>query len=49
MSLLVRTTPEADAQISEIDEWWRNNRPAAPNLFLDGLAAAFDLIGHAPT
>ncbi len=48
MSLFVRTTPEADAQIRNIDEWWRNNRPAAPDLFLNELAASFDLIGHAP-
>ena len=33
MSLPVRTTPEADAQIREIDSWWRRNRLASPNLF----------------
>ncbi len=48
MSLLVRTTPEADAQISDIDQWWRKNRPGAPDLFLNELAASFDTIGHAP-
>ena len=48
MSLPVRTTPESDAQIRDIDDWWRSNRPAAPDLFLDELAAAFDVIGHAP-
>jgi plasmid stabilization system protein ParE len=48
VSLPVRTTPESDAQIREIDAWWRNNRPAAPHLFLDELAASFDFIGHAP-
>jgi len=36
--LPVRTTPEADAQIREIDRWWRRNRPASPNLFADELA-----------
>jgi plasmid stabilization system protein ParE len=46
--LPVRTTPEADAQIREIDSWWRRNRPASPNLFADELAAAFDIVGHAP-
>jgi plasmid stabilization system protein ParE len=46
--LPVRTTPEADAQIREIDSWWRKNRPASPNLFADELAAAFDVVGHAP-
>jgi plasmid stabilization system protein ParE len=48
VSLPVRTTPEADAQIAAIDEWWRLNRLAAPDLFLDELAASFDLIGQAP-
>ncbi len=48
MSLQVRTTPEADAQIGSIDEWWRLNRRAAPDLFLEELAAAFEVIGYAP-
>jgi len=48
VSLPVRTTPEADAQIRDIDEWWRKNRPAAPDLFLEELTASFGIIGHAP-
>jgi plasmid stabilization system protein ParE len=48
VSLPVRTTPEADAQIRNIDEWWRANRPAAPDLFLDELNASFDIISRAP-
>lgn len=48
MSLPVRSTTEADAQIREIDSWWRRNRPASPNLFVDELAASFDIVGHAP-
>ena len=48
MSLPVTTTPEADAQIRTIDDWWRENRPASPNLFFDELSSAFDLIAHAP-
>ena len=48
MSLPVTTTPEADAQIGKIDDWWRENRPASPNLFFDELSAAFDLIARAP-
>lgn len=48
MSLPVRTTPEADAQIRNIDEWWRTNRRAVPDLFLNELAASFHIIGHAP-
>ena len=46
--LLVRTTPEADAQIREIDSWWRKNRTAAPDLFLGELANSFEIIGNAP-
>ena len=48
MSLLVRITPEAEAQIRIMDSWWRENRTASPNLFADELAAAFDLLGHTP-
>jgi plasmid stabilization system protein ParE len=48
VSLPVQTTPEADAQIHKIDEWWRRNRPSAPNLFLDELTGSFDVIGHTP-
>jgi plasmid stabilization system protein ParE len=48
VSLQIRTTPEADAQVRAIDEWWRRNRRAAPDLFLAELAAAFELIAHAP-
>jgi plasmid stabilization system protein ParE len=45
----VRTTPEADVQILEIHNWWRANRRAAPALFAEELAAAFEMIAHAPT
>jgi len=48
VSLPVRTTPEADAQILEIDSWWRRNRHASPSLFEDELAASFDILSHAP-
>ena len=48
MSLPVRITPEADDQIGAIDDWWRRNRPAAPDLFVDELAASFETIGHTP-
>jgi plasmid stabilization system protein ParE len=48
VSLRVRTTPEADAQIRAIDEWWGQNRSASPNLFAEELTASFDIIGHAP-
>jgi plasmid stabilization system protein ParE len=48
VSLPIRTTPEADAQILKIDGWWRNNRSAAPDLFLSELAAAFEILAGAP-
>lgn len=48
MSLPVRTTAEADDQISAIDDWWRENRTAAPDLFLDELSASFDMIAQTP-
>ena len=38
----------ADDQIRAIDEWWRANRSAAPNRFLEELAASFELIGETP-
>jgi plasmid stabilization system protein ParE len=48
VSLPVTTTPEADAQVGTIDEWWRENRSSAPDLFLDELTVCFDVIGHTP-
>jgi plasmid stabilization system protein ParE len=48
VTLPVLTTREADAQIREIDDWWRRNRFAAPDLFLDELTASFDILGHTP-
>ena len=49
MSLPVRNTPEADEQIREVDDWWRRNRLASPDLFLEELAESFDTIGYTPT
>ncbi len=46
--LAVRITPEAEAQIRNIDDWWRKNRTFSPNLFVDELAAAFEIISRAP-
>ena len=48
MTLAVHTTPEADAQITAIDEWWRVNRLAAPDLFLEELAASFETVARTP-
>ena len=48
MNPKVTTTPEADHQIRTIDDWWRKNRRQAPNLFLDELSVAFEIIARAP-
>jgi len=48
VTLPVRTTPEADAQIREIDAWWRKNRTASPDLFLGELNESFELLAGAP-
>lgn len=48
MSLPVKTTPEVDNQIRAIDDWWRRNRQAAPDLFLDEVTGAFDRLSRAP-
>jgi len=45
VSLPLTTTPEAESQIRTIDVWWRDNRRAAPDLFLDELSEAFGLSG----
>ena len=48
MSLPVRITPEAEAQIRQIDDWWKANRPAAAELFLHELSECFATLEHAP-
>jgi plasmid stabilization system protein ParE len=48
VSLPVTTTPEADTQIRTIDDWWHQNRGASPDLFLDELSSAFEILARAP-
>ena len=48
MKLPVITTEETDRQIRTIDDWWRANRRASPDLFLNELTGAFDLLARAP-
>jgi plasmid stabilization system protein ParE len=48
VNLPVTTTPEADAQIRTIDDWWRENRRGSRDLFLNELASAFEIIAGAP-
>lgn len=38
----VELAPRALAQVRRIDEWWRQNRPAAPKLFAEELATALE-------
>jgi plasmid stabilization system protein ParE len=38
----------AREQIAEVEAWWVENRPAAPDLFTDELAAALALLSEAP-
>jgi plasmid stabilization system protein ParE len=49
VNLPVRTTPEAETQILDIDHWWRANRRSAPDLFLQELTAIFDQLSDAPS
>ncbi len=44
----VVTTPPADDDIRQVDRWWRDNRQAAPDLFVEELAEAFELLAAAP-
>lgn len=44
----VLLVPEAREQVETIDDWWRENRPASPDLFLEELSSALDLLATAP-
>lgn len=46
--MTVRSTRTSDGHIATVDAWWRANRTAAPDLFLDELADAFALIDAEP-
>ena len=48
MTVSVRTTPRADNEILVILRWWRENRPAAPNLFEEELAEASTRLATQP-
>lgn len=45
----VELSEEADAQVIQIDAWWRDNRLTAPDLFADELDRALEDIGATPT
>ena len=48
MSPTVVISPEAEAQIRAIDHWWRRNRGAAPDLFVQELAEALAALQAMP-
>lgn len=48
MSVTVVLAREAVAQSQRIDSWWRENRPAAPELFAAELADALRLLEQSP-
>jgi len=45
----VRLSEEAQAQARVIDAWWRENRLAAPDLFLTELGNALTVLEEMPT
>jgi len=45
----VDLSDEADAQVAEIDAWWRANREKAPELFTDELERALAHLGSMPS
>jgi plasmid stabilization system protein ParE len=48
VSLRVQIARRAKTQISEINSWWRENRSAAPELFLRELVKCLDLLSRSP-
>lgn len=44
----VELSDEAKAEVARVDAWWRQNRPAAQDLFLDELAQALVALVDAP-
>ena len=48
MTVRLFIPPEVEEQIRAIDTWSRENRPAAPSLFAEELAAGFELLKSTP-
>jgi plasmid stabilization system protein ParE len=44
----VRTSGRADREVARVDKWWRENRTAAPDLFLDEFVATTRRLGLTP-
>ena len=49
MTIQIVTPQRVEAQIRAIDGWWRENRPSAPALFTEELAAGLELLRAAPS
>lgn len=48
MTLRVRFTKRAAAEVERADAWWRENRTAAPRAIREDLASALELLGAQP-
>ena len=44
----LRVTERAEAEIRAAAEWWRANRPAAPDVLVEDLTEAFTLVQAQP-
>ncbi len=48
MTLRLRVSARATAEIERADAWWRENRPSAPGALREDLKAAFKLLLRQP-
>ena len=48
MTLHVRILPEAEAQAEALAAWWRENRPAAPEIVKEELQRAVNVLAETP-
>lgn len=49
MTFRVQVTDEARRQLFEIDEWWTQNRPKAPDLVHEEFARVISLLAATPS
>ena len=48
MALIARIKPRAEREILKATDWWRENRPAAPDAIESDLRAAIDALVEQP-
>ncbi|WP_206607068.1 MULTISPECIES: type II toxin-antitoxin system RelE/ParE family toxin [Sandaracinus] len=48
MTLRLKFTPRAKRELTRVADWWRVERPSAPELVLDELEAALATLAAAP-